>query len=89
MTTTERNRRCWTWQDLTAIEPDLRRAANFARSLPRDDWQCWTAIKNRIRSLVGWDARLPQLRGTAQWDCATRYLEICWQKPGRRAKLWP
>ena len=64
-----------TWPELVAIEPELLDVEKFVRGLPEDrTYNDWERVKNRFKSLVGWNSRRPALQNYRAHDACYRYL---------------
>lgn len=75
-----------TWSELVEIEPNLMSVEAFVTSLRgRRDWRQWSQAKARFSSLVGWNARKPQLRSSRCFDIAYLHLLNIFEVKRRRA----
>lgn len=68
------------WADLVSVEPELAELEREARNL-RHSWPTYESLKRRLKALVGWDARRPELQSAEAWEVAIQRIAAALESP--------
>ena len=73
-----------TWKQLCEIEPKLlavEREAFFSHPSPSEFWRCYEKFKARLKQLVGFSARRPELATADAYSVAHKQIVTAMEEP--------
>ncbi len=73
------------WAEAVAIEPGLGQLEHMARAAK--GWHGWEALRTRLKTLVGFGARRPELGTTEAYERCYCFLLRQWEGGGRADRI--